>query len=92
VIERLVSIQEQLNCVAPAAELQWAIDTAPRLLAAPNPFDWMVIDNETTRAFPEAGAVESSRLGSPHRVIYRLIPGQALFRVVHITPHDYRRV
>jgi len=34
----------------------------------------------------------SSRPGSKHRVIYRVIPGEALFRVVHITPHDYRRV
>ena len=34
----------------------------------------------------------SSRLGSKYRVIYRVIPEQSLFQVVHITPHDYRRV
>ena len=33
----------------------------------------------------------SSRLGLQYRVVYRLIPDQALFQVVHITPHDYRR-
>ena len=33
----------------------------------------------------------SSRLGLQYRVIYRLIPKQALFQVVHITPHEYRR-
>jgi mRNA-degrading endonuclease YafQ of YafQ-DinJ toxin-antitoxin module len=34
----------------------------------------------------------SSRLGSKCRVIYRVIPEQSLFQVVHVTPHDYRRV
>ena len=34
----------------------------------------------------------SSRLGLLYRVIYRVIPEQSLFQVVHITPHDYRRV
>ncbi len=34
----------------------------------------------------------SSRLGSKYRVIYRVIPDDSLFQVVHITPHDYRRV
>ena len=34
----------------------------------------------------------SSRLGSKYRVIYRVIPEQSLFQVVHITPHDYRRI
>jgi len=34
----------------------------------------------------------SSRLGLQCRVIYRVIPGHSLFQVVHITPHDYRRV
>ncbi|MBI4442226.1 MAG: type II toxin-antitoxin system mRNA interferase toxin, RelE/StbE family [Acidobacteria bacterium] len=34
----------------------------------------------------------SSRLGLQYRVIYRVIPEQALFQVVHITPHDYRSV
>ena len=34
----------------------------------------------------------SSRLGSKYRVIYRVIPEQSLFQVVHVTPHDYRRV
>ncbi len=33
----------------------------------------------------------SSRLGLRFRVIYRVNPEQALFQVVHITPHDYRR-
>ena len=33
----------------------------------------------------------SSRLGLQYRVVYRLIPDQALFQVVHIAPHDYRR-
>jgi len=33
----------------------------------------------------------SSRLGLQYRVIYRLIPKQALFQVVHITPHEYQR-
>ncbi len=34
----------------------------------------------------------SSRLGLQYRVIYRVIPDQAVFQVVHITPHDYRRL
>jgi mRNA-degrading endonuclease RelE of RelBE toxin-antitoxin system len=33
----------------------------------------------------------SSRLGLRFRVIYRVNPEQALFQVIHITPHDYRR-
>ena len=33
----------------------------------------------------------SSRLGLQYRVVYRVISDQALFQVVHITPHDYRR-
>lgn len=33
----------------------------------------------------------SSRLGLQYRVIYRLLPKQSLFRVEHVTPHDYRR-
>jgi mRNA-degrading endonuclease YafQ of YafQ-DinJ toxin-antitoxin module len=33
----------------------------------------------------------SSRLGLQYRVVYRVIPDQAVFQVVHITPHDYRR-
>jgi len=32
----------------------------------------------------------SSRLGLQYRVIYRVIPDQAVFQVVHVTPHDYR--
>ena len=34
----------------------------------------------------------SSRLSLQYRVIYRLLSQQSLFQVVHITPHDYRRV
>jgi mRNA-degrading endonuclease YafQ of YafQ-DinJ toxin-antitoxin module len=34
----------------------------------------------------------SSRLGLKYRVIYRVIPGQSLFQVVQLRPHDYRRV
>jgi mRNA-degrading endonuclease YafQ of YafQ-DinJ toxin-antitoxin module len=34
----------------------------------------------------------SSRLGLQYPVIYRVIPEQAVFQVVHITPHAYRRV
>jgi mRNA-degrading endonuclease RelE of RelBE toxin-antitoxin system len=34
----------------------------------------------------------SSRPGLKYRVIYRVIPEQSLFQVVHVTPHDYRRV
>jgi toxin HigB-1 len=33
----------------------------------------------------------SSRLGLKYRVIYRVTAAQALFQVVSITPHDYRR-
>lgn len=33
----------------------------------------------------------SSRLGLQYRVIYRLLPKQPAFQVVHVTPHDYRR-
>ena len=33
----------------------------------------------------------SSRLGLEYRVIYRVIPEQVLFQVVHVTPHEYRR-
>lgn len=33
----------------------------------------------------------SSRLGLRYRVIYRVIPDQAVFQVVHLTPHDYGR-
>ena len=33
----------------------------------------------------------SSRLGLQYRVIYRIVPGQRLFRVVSLTAHDYRR-
>ncbi len=33
----------------------------------------------------------SSRLGLQYRVIYRVLSEQALFQVVHITPHEYRR-
>jgi len=32
----------------------------------------------------------SSRLGLQYRVMYRAIPEQSLFQVVHITPHAYR--
>ncbi len=34
----------------------------------------------------------SSRLGEQYRVIYRVLSGQSLFQVVHLTPHDYRRI
>ncbi len=34
----------------------------------------------------------SSRLGLKYRVIYRVIPDQSVFQIVHITPHDYGRV
>jgi mRNA-degrading endonuclease RelE of RelBE toxin-antitoxin system len=34
----------------------------------------------------------SSRLGLQYRIIYRVIPEPGLFQVVHITPHDYRRL
>lgn len=34
----------------------------------------------------------SSRLGLQYRVIYRVFPEGSLFQVVHITPHDYRRL
>jgi mRNA-degrading endonuclease YafQ of YafQ-DinJ toxin-antitoxin module len=33
----------------------------------------------------------SSRLSLQYRVIYRLLPKQAVFQVVQVTPHDYRR-
>jgi len=33
----------------------------------------------------------ASRLGDRWRVIYRVLPEQLLFQVVHVTPHDYRR-
>ena len=33
----------------------------------------------------------SSRLGLQYRVIYQVISKQSLFRVEHVTPHDYRR-
>jgi mRNA-degrading endonuclease YafQ of YafQ-DinJ toxin-antitoxin module len=32
----------------------------------------------------------SSRLGFKYRVIYRAIFEQALFQVIHVTPHEYR--
>jgi mRNA-degrading endonuclease YafQ of YafQ-DinJ toxin-antitoxin module len=32
----------------------------------------------------------SSRLGFKYRVIYRVNPEQALFQVIHVTPHEYR--
>lgn len=34
----------------------------------------------------------SSRLSLQYRIIYRVMPNESLFQVVHITPHDYRRV
>ena len=34
----------------------------------------------------------SSRLGLEYRVIYRVITEQVLFQVVHVTPHEYRRL
>ena len=34
----------------------------------------------------------SSRLGLQYRVIYRMIPERFVFQVLHITPHDYRRI
>ncbi len=34
----------------------------------------------------------SSRLGLQYRVIYRVVPQQSLFQVVHITAHEYRRL
>jgi addiction module RelE/StbE family toxin len=33
----------------------------------------------------------SSRLGEQYRVIYKAIPVESVFRVISITPHDYRR-
>ncbi len=33
----------------------------------------------------------SSRLGQEYRVIYRVLSEQVLFRVIHVTPHEYRR-
>lgn len=46
--------------------------------------------DETLRG--EWQGYRSSRLGLKYRVIYRVIPEQSLFQVVHMTPHDYRRV
>ena len=34
---------------------------------------------------------QSCRLGLQWRVIYQTVPGQQLFQVDSITPHDYRR-
>lgn len=34
----------------------------------------------------------SSRLGLQYRVIYRVVPERSVFRVVQVTPHDYRRL
>jgi len=33
----------------------------------------------------------SSRLNLKYRVIYRVTPGEMLFQVMDVTPHDYRR-
>lgn len=33
----------------------------------------------------------SSRLGLQFRVIYLIVPSKQLFRVLEVTPHDYRR-
>ncbi|MSO19274.1 MAG: type II toxin-antitoxin system mRNA interferase toxin, RelE/StbE family [Acidobacteria bacterium] len=33
----------------------------------------------------------SSCLGLQFRVIYQVLPEELLYRVLHITPHDYRR-
>lgn len=33
----------------------------------------------------------TSRLGQQWRVVYRTVSDQQLFRVVAVTPHDYRR-
>lgn len=33
----------------------------------------------------------SSRLGFHYRVIYKMIAKDAMFQVIRITPHDYRR-
>lgn len=33
----------------------------------------------------------SSRLGLQYRVIYRVIASEAIFQVVSVTPHEYRR-
>ncbi len=33
----------------------------------------------------------SSRLGLQYRVIYRVMASEAIFQVVSITPHEYRR-
>jgi mRNA-degrading endonuclease YafQ of YafQ-DinJ toxin-antitoxin module len=33
----------------------------------------------------------SSRLGFQYRVIHKLVADRAMFQVVSITPHDYRR-
>ena len=40
----------------------------------------------------EGQGYRSSRLGLQYRLMYRVIPEQSLFQVVHITPYDYRRV
>jgi len=34
----------------------------------------------------------SSRLGQRWRIIYRVVTEEVLFRVVSITPHEYRRL
>jgi mRNA-degrading endonuclease YafQ of YafQ-DinJ toxin-antitoxin module len=34
----------------------------------------------------------SSRLGLQWRVVYRTVPGEQLFQVASVTPHDYRRL
>lgn len=33
----------------------------------------------------------SSRLGLQYRVIYRVVPKESLFQVVHMSSHDYRK-
>jgi len=33
----------------------------------------------------------SSRLGLQYRVIYRVMASEAIFQVVSVTPHEYRR-
>jgi addiction module RelE/StbE family toxin len=33
----------------------------------------------------------SSRLGLQYRVIYRVIASEAIFQVISVTPHEYRR-
>ncbi len=34
----------------------------------------------------------SSRLGLKFRVVYRVVAGEQLFQVTHVTPHEYRKV